>query len=129
MNKIIYILGNSLVKKDSIITNILPKLQKIFPDIVFIHFDPTENIEFSNINTLIIIDATENIKNVTIFDSLEYFELSPRFSVHDYDLSLDLNILKKLDKLKNIYIIGVPPDLEFNIALKEVSHKIRSISL
>ena len=41
-------------------------------------------------------------------DEIEALILSPRGSVHDFDLAFQLRYLKKLDKLGRTIIIGVP---------------------
>jgi hypothetical protein len=124
----IYILGNSLIPNDAIPLRILPKLRRQFPKINFIHFDPTEELP-ENLKELILIDSVVNIIQVTVFNSLEEFENSPRNSVHDYDLSLDLKLLIKLGRMQKVKIIGIPGTYNQQKALKEVSEIINSILL
>lgn len=108
MIQIIFILGNPIVVKDSLPLTFLPRLKKEFPKIAFVHLDPTEEFTIEKGGTLCIIDSVEGIKNVTQFQGLSDFEKSPRFSVHDYDLLLDLSLQKKLGKIRNFIIIGIP---------------------
>ena len=65
------------------------------------------------------------IKDITIFDSLEKFALAPRVSMHDFDFLTNLQYLTKLGKIKKIKIIGLPPDMEENEAIKKVSATLR----
>ena len=127
MNKIIYYAGNPIVEEDAIPSKIIPEIRKIFPDISFISFDPTEDIDKVQKN-LVIIDTVKNIQKVELFDDMNTFTLSPRFSVHDYDLNLDLNILLKLKKIKKISIIGIPQFQQLKKTVKELIPIIRTIS-
>lgn len=102
----VYIIGNILVKEDSLPIRYLPGLRKIFPDIAFEEVDPTEN--FIPEEGSVIIDTVQGITNVTLFHSLDVFEKTTRISPHEYDLLLHLQLLKKLHKISRVTIIGVP---------------------
>lgn len=105
----VLVLGNPIEKLDSPAVNLIPRLKKTFPCINFVHFDPTEELPQNTINKdLIIIDTVIGLKNVTKFNGLNYWALSPRVTAHDFDLPLHLGILKKLRKIKKIIIIGIP---------------------
>lgn len=108
MIQTIFILGNSVVAKDRLPVVLLPKLKNRFPAITFIHIDPTEEFITQKNETLYIIDSVDGIEKVTLFSSISDFATSPRFSVHDYDLLLDLQLRKKLMKIQDFVIIGVP---------------------
>ncbi len=107
---VIYILGNSLVALDATPFYLLPKLRRQFPDIEFIHIDPTEGFPHNGKTSITIIDSVLGIKKVTVFTDLEAFSRSPRITVHDFDLPLELGLMKKLGKLKEVTIIGIPSD-------------------
>lgn len=127
MNKTVYVLGNPLVKADSQAFNLLPLLSKEFSGLKFEPYDPTEEIDI-NINTdLIVLDTGINLKKTVLFRDLKYFELSPRNSVHDYDLPLQLGLMKKLGKFNNVYIIAVPAIGKISKILHEVKVILASI--
>ena len=102
----IFVFGNPTVTQDSLPLKLLPKLRKQFPEITFVHADPTENW-WNGEKELVIIDTVQGIDNVTVFDSLDEFEKQSRITPHDYDLYMDLRILKKLGKVKKVKIIGI----------------------
>ena len=102
----VFVFGNPTVTQDSLPLKLLPRLRKKFPDIQFIHADPTENW-WQGEKELVIIDTVQGIDNVTVFDSLDEFEKQSRITPHDYDLYMDLRILKKLGKVKKVKIIGI----------------------
>jgi hypothetical protein len=102
----IYVLGNSLVKEDSLPLKLLPKFRREFPGVTFEEADPNEN--FVPEEGSIIIDTVQGIKEVRWFDSLDDFAGTKSVSPHDYDLGFHLNFLNKLSKIRNIQILGVP---------------------
>ncbi len=118
----ILVFGNPLVKKDSLPIKFLPKIRKAFPNIEFIEFDPTENLEKQGKN-LTIIDTVKDIKKVTIINSIEKIITNKIYSMHDFDLGYNLKILKKLDLIDSVKIIGIPE----KISEKELLSQLQSI--
>lgn len=106
----IFIFGNPDVDIDSLPIRILPSLQKQLPDIEFVLKDPNE--EWDIPGKLTIIDTVVGIDEVQVFDSLDVFQNSPRFTLHGFDALMNLKLLQKLGKLKKIKIIGVPPMMD-----------------
>ena len=119
----IYVFGNPDLKFDSLPVKIMPKLQKKFPNIKFKIKDPNEEWDFSE-KYLCIIDTVIGIKKVAVFNDISVFKKSPRFSMHDFDLYADLLLMKKIKKLPNCAIIGVPPEYDAKKAYNEIANKI-----
>jgi hypothetical protein len=117
MKKTIYVLGNPLEDIDKLPIQLLPVLQQTFPDIEFILFDPTEELPQPIPKHLYLLDTVLGITTVTIFTDMNDFLISPRISVHDFDLPLFLGMLKKLGKIDDVTIIGIPPNLNEKEAL------------
>ena len=105
----VYIVGNPLVKVDSLPFKLLPKLKKEFPEGRFEEVDPTEN--FIPENDSIIIDTVVGIDHVRLFTDLDEFVPFSSVSAHDYDLGLHLQLLKKLGKITSVSILGIPNDV------------------
>ncbi|MBT6690500.1 hypothetical protein HN903_02135 [archaeon] len=99
--------GNPLLKQDSLPLKILPTLIKQFPNITFLHIDPTEDLEQYGPH-LTILDTVQNIDKITILTSIEQLHANKVYSMHDFDLALNLKLLRKLDKIKSVKIIGIP---------------------
>lgn len=114
MNKTIYVLGNLFDDIDKLPIQLLPELQNHFPKIDFILFDPTEELPEPVPKHLYLLDTVVGIDTITVFTDMNEFLLSPRVSVHDFDLPLFLGMLKKLGKIENITIIGIPTNLVDN---------------
>ncbi|MEK7200893.1 MAG: hypothetical protein AAB672_02075 [Patescibacteria group bacterium] len=130
MIKRVFIFGNIDLKNDSLPLRIIPKLQEKFPDIEFEIRDPNEEWvvplpKLNDVEGITVLDTVIGIKDITIFDSLEKFALAPRVSMHDFDFLTNLQYLTKLGKIKKIKIIGLPPDMEENEAIKKVSATLR----
>ena len=119
----IYIFGNIDLPNDSLPLLILPELEEMFPDIHFEIKDPNE--EWDVLDDITIIDTVVGIKDVTIFENLEKFSSAPRVGAHDFDALTNLRFLQKLGKIKNVKIIGVPPDMEESEAIRKVSELIK----
>lgn len=120
MKKTVYVLGNPLLPSDSLPLKLLPHLRESCPDFLFEILDPTEEISLSVEQDLILIDTIIGVKKVTVFHNLSSLALSPRVTVHDYDLPINLGMLQKLRKIKKITIIGVPQKRNLKEILREV---------
>lgn len=123
--KKIYILGNKLDPRDKKALLLLPTLKKQFPEIEFVHFDPTEEITDRLRMNLTIIDTVAGIKKVTIYKTLKNFERAGGLSVHDFDLYFFLGLLQKLNKLKKITIIGIPQNARISDLKKEIVETLK----
>ena len=102
----VYIVGNSVVREDSLPIRLLPKLRRAFPGTTFEEADPNDN--FVPEEGSVIIDTVEGITGVTLFESLDAFEQTRSVSPHDYDLLLHLQLLQKMGKIRTATILGVP---------------------
>lgn len=119
----IYVFGNPLVKEDSLVLRILPRLKKEFNNIEFLEFDPSEDF---NEERLVILDVVKGIKEVKIIEDIDKIELKNIYSLHDFDLGFNLKLLKKIGKLKEAVIIGVPMLINEEKAFQEVKRVISS---
>lgn len=126
MKQKIYVLGNELEATDSKAMILMKILSKKSLPFEFIVFDPTEEFPDSK-DPIILLDTVINISKPTLFTSLSEWKLSPSVSVHDFDLPLSLGILKKLGKIKDIYIIGVPNRGNNSSLCKKVLRILNSI--
>jgi Ni,Fe-hydrogenase maturation factor len=123
----IYILGNPNFEQDSLPVKLLPKLKSSLPNFEFIHLDPTENLPEQD--HLILIDTILNINEVKLLteSDLEKIQSSPSYSLHDFDLGFQLKLMKKLDKIKKITVIGVPDKKNEIIALNQIKKLLNKI--
>jgi len=61
------------------------------------------------------------------FSDIDKIELSPQVSLHDFDLGLNLKLMKKLGKIQKATIIGIPPKIGENGAIGELNSIIPSL--
>ncbi len=120
----VFVFGNPDLPQDSLPLRILPELRKCFPQISFEVKDPHE--EWESPSKITILDTVCGIGKVTVFTGLSPFVDSPKLTVHDFDALSNLQLLQKLGKLKEIRIIGIPPDRSEKEALKEVTTILQS---
>ncbi|HBH46238.1 MAG TPA: hypothetical protein DDX47_02635 [Candidatus Jacksonbacteria bacterium] len=109
---IIYLVGNSLIDADAMPFKIKPFLQKQFPKIDFLEFDPTENLPDDQ--SLIFIDTVINLKKTQLFSTIDEFVAvrTKNLSLHDFDLYAELALRKKIGLNEKYLIIGVPKNGE-----------------
>ncbi|MEM5828642.1 MAG: hypothetical protein QW480_00115 [Candidatus Aenigmatarchaeota archaeon] len=120
----IFVLGNPLLKEDYLPLKLIPILQKKFPQINFLEFDPTEDLF---VDDIILLDVVEGIDNVKIINDLSKIETRKIYSTHDFDAAFLLKLLKKLKLIKKATIIGIPKNAKEKDVLKELEEKIKKL--
>ena len=124
MRRIIYVFGNPLVKKDSLALKVYKKLEKIFPEIEFKEFDTMDDLKPRG--TLYILDVAEGIKKIELIKDLDSIQTDKIYSMHDYDLSYELKLLKKIGKIKYVMIFCIPTEMRESEAVEKLGRIIRS---
>jgi Ni,Fe-hydrogenase maturation factor len=106
----VYVFGNAHVADDKRAIEVAGDLQDSIEGISFAFVDPNEDLPFGGERHVIILDTVQGIQDVTLFegDIVDRLILSPRGSVHDFDLAFQLRYLKKLNRLREVTIIGIP---------------------
>lgn len=114
MKRIVYVFGNVDVPEDSLPLALCDRLAEDFPTLIFIKIAPNADLPFADQKDVIIFDTIQGISTMKIFseNDLKSLVLSPRTSVHDFDLGFQLRFLMKLGKLNHITIIGLPMGVE-----------------
>ncbi len=107
MNKTIFVFGNELLEKDSLIIRILPKLKKKFPEIDFVHIDPNEDLTELGENP-IIIDVAEGIETPIILNDVNELITNQIHTMHDFDIAQNLKLMKKVGLIESIRIYAIP---------------------
>lgn len=119
----ILVFGNKLFDEDNLVLKILPGLKKIFPEIDFIESEPNET--FLKERNLVILDVAKGIKKVTLIEDLNNLNLNKIYSMHDFDLTYNLKILKKINLIDRVNIICVPYNLSSKDALYQTQLILR----
>ena len=110
----IYVFGNEYVAEDKRAIEVARELEGAIEDISFVFVRPNEDVPFVNERHVVILDTIQGIQGVALIegDRIGGLTLSPRGSVHDFDLAFQLRYLKKLGKLGEVTIIGIPQEGE-----------------
>ena len=105
----VYVFGNEDLQEDSAAIKTAEKFtgQK---DLEFVFVKPNEDLPFVNEEKVVIMDVVAGVDKVQVIgdNELNKLVLPPRNSVHDFDLGFQLKYLKKLGKLGEVKIIGLP---------------------
>ncbi len=115
----ITIFGNPDLPQDNLPIQILPELKKIFPQAKFAHLDPYE-FDLPPANPWIIIDTVQGLKQVSLLKPEQISPTASRTTLHDFDLTWQLQLIQKVKKNIAIHIIGIPMGYNQNKALQEV---------
>ncbi len=129
----VYVFGNIDMPQDNSAILAIKELREKNPDISLIFIKPNEDLPFINERRVIILDTVQGIEKVELIEDedLNKLILSPRGSVHDFDLAFQLRYLKKLGKLGKVFIIGLPQEKQVDylriqsILRKLVAHDIQ----
>jgi Ni,Fe-hydrogenase maturation factor len=110
----IYVFGNEYVAEDKRAIDVARELEDTIEGISFVFVNPNEDVPFVNEQHVVILDTVRGIQDVALVigDRIDRLTLSPRASVHDYDLAFQLRYLKKLGKLGEVTVIAIPQDGE-----------------
>ncbi len=120
----ILVFGNALVDKDSLALAISRELRsKRFE---FVECDSAENIEQFE-KDLLILDVAEGIKSVCLVDDLSKLETFHAYSLHDFDLTMTLKLMKKIGKINSVRIIAIPVHYDKKKAVAEVTKILNSL--
>jgi hypothetical protein len=115
----IFVFGNPDLPMDALPVRLVPALKTKFPQHDFQIKDSNE--EWDVPAKLIVIDTVKGIDQVQVFNGLDNFNRAPRVSMHDFDALTQLRLLQKIGRLKEVTIIGVPPDIKRGDALESIA--------
>jgi len=112
----IYVFGNAYVAGDKRAVEVARELEDSIEGITFVFVKPNEDVPFVDEQHVVILDTVQGIQDVALVeeDRIDGLILSPRGSVHDFDLAFQLRYLKKLGKLVEVTIVGIPQEGELD---------------
>ena len=108
----VYVFGNEDVPEDSKAIEVARKMDRAIDGVSFVFVGPNEDVPFADEGRVVILDAVHGIQDVELIegDRKDALILAPRGSVHDFDLAFQLRYLKKIGKLGDVTIVGVPQE-------------------
>ena len=123
----VYVFGNEYVAEDKRAIEVARELEGTIEGISFVFVGPNEDVPFAGEPRTVILDTVRGISEVALVEGVEIatLVLSPRGSVHDFDLAFQLRYLKKLGKLGDVTVIGVPQEGEVDhLLIKSIFRKL-----
>lgn len=123
----VYVFGNEHVAEDKRAIEVAGELQNIVEGVSFIFLGPNEDVPFADEPRVVILDTVQGIRDVALVegDEIDTLILSPRGSVHDFDLAFQLRYLEKLGKLGEVTVIGIPQEGEVDhLRIKSILRKL-----
>ena len=110
----VYVFGNEYAAEDERAIAVARELEGVIEGISFVFVSPNEDVPFVNERHVVILDTVQELQDVALIegDEIDGLISSPRGSVHDFDLAFQLRYLKKLNRLGEVTIIGIPQEGE-----------------
>jgi hypothetical protein len=108
----VYVFGNEDAPEDTKAIEAAERLDGTMDGVSFVFVEPNEDLPFAGEGSVVILDTVQGIQNVRVIegDRVEDFIPSSRGTVHDFDLSFQLRYLRKIGKLEDVTIVGVPQE-------------------
>ena len=125
--KYVLAFGNPFIKDDSLAIQIAEYYMKNpIPNIEFIKcIAPDEVMSYTD-KDFYILDVVEGITEVTLIEDIDMLANEPKATAHDFDLGFFLRMMKEMDRLDKIKIIGVPKKIEKE-RMKEILEKVKEL--
>ena len=123
----VYVFGNEHVAEDKRAIEVAGELHNEAKGVSFIFVRPNEDVPFADEPRVFILDTVQGIQDMALVegDEIDTLVLSPRGSVHDFDLTFQLRYLKKLGKLGEVTVIGIPQEGGLNhLRIKSIVRKL-----
>jgi Ni,Fe-hydrogenase maturation factor len=123
----VYVFGNEYVAEDIRAIEVARELQNTVEGVSFVFVGPNEEVPFADEPRVVILDTIQGIQDVALVEGDEFdgLLLSPRGSVHDFDLAFQLRYLKKNGKLGTVTVIGIPQEGEVDhLLIKSILRKL-----
>jgi Ni,Fe-hydrogenase maturation factor len=123
----VYVFGNEYVAEDRRAIDVARELEGTLDGISFVFVDPNADVPFVGEQRVVILDTVQGTPDVALVEGggIDELILSPRGSVHDFDLAFQLRYLKKLGKLEEVTLIGIPQEGEVDhLLIKSIFRKL-----
>ena len=114
----VFVFGNLLLEKDSLAIAAAVRLKNRLEGIEFVAVQSLDEVEEKG--ELWIMDVAEGIERVELIEEIEMLQTGQPVSGHDFDLAMELKLLKKMRRLGKVKIIAIPVGYDLGKAVKEV---------
>ena len=106
----VYVFGNLEVPQDGRALEVAQRLRGAVPGVWFVSVEPNEDLPFVDEESVVILDTVVGLEGVSLIPDceIEPLTLPPRGTVHDFDLAFQLKYLKKIGRLGEVHLVGIP---------------------
>jgi Ni,Fe-hydrogenase maturation factor len=106
----VYVFGNDDVPEDATAIEVAEELEGAVDGVSFVFVDPNEDVPFVDEGRVVVLDVIHGMREVALLsgDDIDRFAPPPRGTVHDFDLAFQLKYLKKIGRLGEVYVVGIP---------------------
>lgn len=101
--------GNEYLKQDNLAIIISKEIGLPNTDVMRC-YSVDDMFKVQGYDKVFILDVVKDIKEVTLITDLDKIKQKKIFSMHDFDLGFNLKLLKEVNKIKYISIIGIPQE-------------------
>jgi Ni,Fe-hydrogenase maturation factor len=110
----VYVFGNKDVPGDAAAIEVAEGVGGAADGVSFVFVEPNEDVPFVEEERVVVLDVVHGIREVALIsgDDIHRFAPPPRASVHDFDLAFQLKYLKKIGRLGEVHVVGIPQDGE-----------------
>jgi len=117
----VFVFGNEDVDFDNNAIKVAKELEGKISGIKFVFVKPNEDLPFTDGGRVVIIDTVDGLHAVTVMGDSDIDKLSVvrGKTAHDFDLGFQLRYLKKIGKLGEVTIIGLPMNEEVDYFLTQ----------
>jgi Ni,Fe-hydrogenase maturation factor len=123
----VYVFGNEYVAEDTRAIEVARELEGTLDGISFVFVDTNADVPFVDEQRVVILDTVQGTPDVALLEGgrIDELILSPRGSVHDFDLAFQLRYLKRLGKLGDVAVVGIPQEGEVDhLRIKSIFRKL-----
>jgi Ni,Fe-hydrogenase maturation factor len=108
----VYVFGNKDVPGDEGAIEVAEGLRGAVDGVSFVFVGPNEDVPFVDEETVVVLDVVHGMREVALIsgDDIDRFAPPPRASVHDFDLAFQLKYLKKIGRLGEVHVAGIPKE-------------------
>ena len=124
--KKIFVFGNPLVKEDSLALRVAERLKGKVEGFEFVAVQGLEEVDERD---FLVLDVATGIGKVEVIGKLDDLEAGHPISGHDFDLAMELKVLKKVGRLGRVKVIAIPVEYDLGKASVEVRAVLESGNL
>ena len=108
----VYVFGTKDVPGDAMAIEVAEEVEGAVDGVSFVFVGPNEDVPFADEARVVILDVVHGMREVALIsgDDIDRFTPPPRTTVHDFDLAFQLKYLKKIGRLGEVYVVGIPKE-------------------